>query len=135
MKSALAIAIVLLMVVPGFSQVKVWPPESLSVRSTANLGRLANARTSYQTTYMNIVDVDKMLVGMKAGTLVPVITVKGVLFAKPSDSKVAKVVFADYTNLKNALSSKADEYTRAVQDECGWPQKARAVQWLVTPSR
>jgi len=135
MKRALLIAIVALGSVTASAQVKVWPPESLMVRPSANLGRLANAKTSYQTVYMNIVDCDKMIAGMKSGTLVPVLTVKGVLFTKPSASKVAKTVYADYTALKAALSSKADEYTRAVQDECGWPSKDRAVQWLLTPNR
>lgn len=135
MKRFILLAILVLISTAAFSQVKVWPPESLMVRPQANLGRLANAKTSYQTAYMNIVDCDKMIAGTKAGTLVPVITVKGILFTKASSSTVSKAVYKDYTNLKAALTAKADEYTRAVQEECGWPQKDRAVQWLLTPNR
>lgn len=129
------VLLAVLTAVPVFSQVKVWPPESLAIRPTANLGRLANAKTSYQTAYMNIVECDKYIAGMKLGTLVPVPTISGMVYVKPASSAFAKETYKGYIDAKSKLASKADEYAKAVQEEAGWPQKDRAVQWLLMPSR
>lgn len=135
MKRIIVLSVLILFTSTVFAQVKVWPPESLAIRATANLGRLANAKTSYQTVYMNIVECDKYIVGMKLGTLVPVPTISGMVYVKPASSAFAKETYKGYIDAKSKLASKADEYTRAVQEEAGWPQKERAVQWLLMPNR
>jgi hypothetical protein len=80
-------------------------------------------------------DCDRMIAGTNKGTLVPVATVNGLVFTKPSDSKFAKKTYDGYIDLKAKLNAKADEYVKAAMEETGWTQKDRAVQWLLTPGR